>query len=186
MSFNFNSKDFKMGRIYGKLDELSNNNNQVYFEDFINEANDIFSFEGFKVESWEMMEDIVGIYTSSDTTYVVANGKKILKITDLENYCRLEKGRIIVENVDADDEKELLDYPVLYQIRYNSEEGADEEFYNKDGKWEWENYGEVLEEFNKINKTSYFNVWITKTPAEADEDEFEEQFGFEYPEPERV
>jgi hypothetical protein len=182
MSFNFSNKDFQMGCIYGRLEQMSNNNNNLTFEDFVDEVN-----EQLKVQNWEMLEDLVGLYSSSDTEYVVANGKKFLKITDLEEYCRLENGSIIVENVDETDEKELLEYPELYQIRYITEKGGDEEFYRKNDKWEWDTYEEVLEEFNHITKKfKLYDIWITKTPAEADEDEFMEQYGMEYPEPERL
>jgi len=83
-----------------------------------------------------------------------------------------------------------MDYPKLYQVRYVEVEGGDEEFVREGGKWEWASLDDAMWVYkmfylNRIfkKKNPVFDLYITETPEESDEDEFDEQFGIEYPEP---
>lgn len=102
MAFEWKSKSklFKMGYIYGKLEERSENVSRGYeIETFIDDVNNLFQQLQIKITNKDV-ENIMGLYTSSEIEDIgIVKGRKCKNIIDLDVCVCMRKGRIEIVNV---------------------------------------------------------------------------------------
>jgi hypothetical protein len=94
--WNAKSKLFKMGYMYGKLEERSDNRcgkDDYTTEEFIDDVNNLLEQLKIKIVSKDI-EGIMGIYTSSEIEDVIIKGKICKKLVDIEVCVCMRKGRI--------------------------------------------------------------------------------------------